>query len=172
MTDILHDRDATGVAGQSADCASCPIAPNAPVAVPDAGALDRRTFISRAMMSAALLALAACGESDGSTAPFTGSASININDYPALTTVGGVALVSVNGSLLALVRDSQTSVLALSRVCPHEGATINTSSGGFTCPRHGARFSLTGQWLGGQRTTNMRSYPTTFDPSSGALTIG
>jgi nitrite reductase/ring-hydroxylating ferredoxin subunit len=174
MTDIIHDRGADGRGHDDRECKGCPMAPNALVGVPVAspGGLDRRTFLSRAMMSAAMLALAACGASDGATSPFTGSASVNINDYPALATVGGVALVTLNGSMLALVRDSATSVLALSRVCPHEGGTITTSSGGFTCTRHGARFSLTGVWQGGQRTTNMRSYATTFDPSSGALTIG
>ena len=173
MTDMIRD-GAGGRVHDEGDCAGCPVAPNARVTVPGAGrdGLDRRTFLSRAMMSAAVLALAACGAGDGSTAPFTGSASVNINDYPALAAVGGVALVTLNGSLLALVRNTSTSVIALSRVCPHEGGTINTSSGGFTCPRHGARFSLTGQWLGGQQTTNMRSYATTLDSGTGAVTIG
>jgi Rieske Fe-S protein len=70
------------------------------------------------------------------------------------------------------VRTGATSFVALSRVCPHQGATVNTSSGGFTCPRHGARFNLTGTWIGGERTSNMRSYPTTFDAATDTLTIG
>lgn len=144
-------------------CSACPI--GAPIGV------DRRTFLSKAMAGAAMLALAACGGAD-SLSPFTGSASVNISSYPALATVGGVALATLNGSSLALVRTTETSIVALSRVCPHEGGTINPSSGGFTCARHGARFGLTGTWLGGERTTNMRAYPTTFDPSTGALTIG
>jgi cytochrome b6-f complex iron-sulfur subunit len=172
MADFIDDGAITPDAHRD-DCADCPLAPNALVSIPGGpDALDRRTFLTRAMMGAALLALAACGAGDGTTSPFTGTASVNINDYPALATVGGVALVTVNGSLLALVRDSATSVLALSRVCPHQGGTINTSSGGFTCTRHGARFSLTGQWVGGQPTSNMRSYATTFDPATGALSIG
>src|SRR5262245_20397875 len=173
MTDFMHDGTLTAGARHDDGCAGCPTAPNASVLVPGGpGGLDRRTFLTRAMMSAAMLALAACGAGDGSTAPFTGTASVNINDYPALANVGGVALATLNGSRLALVRDSTTSVLALSRVCPHQGGTINTSSGGFTCTRHGARFSLTGQWVGGQETSNMRSYATTFDPGTGALSIG
>ena len=40
------------------------------------------------MLSAAALALAACGVSDGTTAPFSGSASVNISSYPALANVG------------------------------------------------------------------------------------
>ncbi len=167
-----HTNDST--LGERSDCGTCPLSPDALVGVPfaNAGALDRRTFLSRAMMSAAVLALAACGASDGATAPFSGSVSINIADYPSLATVGGVALVTLNGGPLALVRSSQTTIVALSRVCPHEGATVNTSTGGFTCPRHGARFGPTGQWLGGQQTSSMRSYATTFDATTGALTIG
>jgi len=52
----------------------------------------------------------------------------------------------------------------------HDGALA--AGGGFTCSRHGARCSLTGQWVGGQQTSNMRSYATTFDPGTGALSIG
>jgi cytochrome b6-f complex iron-sulfur subunit len=158
------------------DCSGCPLVSGDTVAIPlvSSGGLDRRTFLSRALYSAAAVALAACGVSDASTAPFTGSASLNISSYPSLATVGGVALATANGAPLALVRVSETSILALSRSCPHEGGRIdvNGSSGGFICARHGARFTLTGQWSGGQRTTNMRSYGTTFDPGTGAITVG
>ena len=164
MTDIHRDDE----------CGACPISPNAPVAIPFIGpdALDRRTFLSRAMLGAAMVALAACAASDATGPSFSGTASINVSDYPALATVGGVALVTLNGSPLAIVRDSATSVVALSRVCPHEGATVNTSTNGFTCPRHGAQFSTTGVWQGGQRTTDLRSYATTFDTSTGVITVG
>lgn len=173
MTDFRPDPALAADASHDGDCADCPMAPNALVSVPgEPGALDRRTFLTRTMLGAAVLALAACGVSDGTTAPFSGTASVNINDYPALANVGGVALVTLNGSLLALVRNSATSVLALSRVCPHQGGTINTGGGGFICTRHGAQFNLTGQWVGGQPTSNMRSYQTTFDPGTGAVTIG
>ena len=123
------------------------------------------------MMAAAAVALAACGI-DSTTAPFSGSASLNIADYPALQTVGGVALVSLNGSPMALIRSSETSITALSRVCPHQGATVGQSGSGFQCPRHGAEFSITGQWIGGQPTSSMRSYATTFDATTGAVTVG
>jgi len=173
MTDFIHDAALAGDTSHDGDCADCPIPPNALVSVPgEPCALDRRAFLTRAMLSAAVLALAACGTGNGTTAPFSGTASLNINDYPALANVGGVALVTLNGSPVALVRNSATSVLALSRVCPHQGGTINTGGGGFICPRHGAQFNLTGQWVGGQPTSNMRSYATTFDPGTGALTVG
>ena len=167
MTRHLDEsKSATGDA-----CGSCPLTDGETVSIPLVNGLDRRTFLSRAMLTAAAIALAACG-GDSATSPFTGTASLNISTYPTLATVGGVALATLNGSPMALVRDSQTSVLALSRICPHQGGTIDPSGAGFTCTRHGARFGLTGAWLGGQQTTNMRSYATTFDPGTGALTVG
>ena len=57
MTD--NENDSAAADRHSDDCAQCPMAPNAIVAVPLFGAgVDRRTFLTRAMMSAALLALA------------------------------------------------------------------------------------------------------------------
>ena len=152
-------------------CTDCTVAPNARVAIPMAGGLDRRTFLSRAMVSAAAIALAACGL-ESATAPFSGTASLNISSYPVLSTVGGVVLVSLNGSPMALIRSSDATITALSRVCPHQGATVNQSGSGFLCPRHGARFSITGQWLGGERTSSMQSYATTFDATTGDVTVG
>ena len=73
-----------------------------------------------------------------------GNGSVNINDYPALANVGGVALVTLNGSPVALVRNSTTSVLALSRVCPHQGGTINTGGGVLFAPATGPNSTLQG----------------------------
>jgi Rieske Fe-S protein len=168
-TEKGHDAVVRGAI--DACCADCAGSPDVRIAIPMTGGVDRRAFLSRTMMAAAAVALAACGL-DSATAPFSGTASVNIADYPALQTVGGVALMSLNGSPVALVRSSDTSITALSRVCLHQGATVNQSVSGFLCPRHGARFSLTGQWLGGERTTSLQSYATTFDATSGAITVG
>lgn len=137
--------------------------------------LDRRGFLTTSMMMAAAAALAACGIGSGFdaiTAPANVNATVNVADYPALATVGGIALASVNGAPLALVRTGASSFIALSRACPHQGTIVNTdSSGGFTCPRHRARFDAHGSWLGGQPTSNMRSYAVTYDATAGTLTI-
>ena len=50
----------------------------------------------------AALALAACGDSGSITdAPTSVGASIKVADYSALATVGGVALVTLNGGALS-----------------------------------------------------------------------
>jgi nitrite reductase/ring-hydroxylating ferredoxin subunit len=136
------------------------------------GALDRREFLFRGALAAAAVALAACGGASDSTAPSSVGLTIKLADYPALEDVGGMALINAGGSPLAVVRTSTSTFVALSRVCPHQGATVSATSSGFTCPQHGARFSTTGTWIGGQRTSNMYSYPATYDATAGTIAIG
>ena len=135
--------------------------------------IGRRTFLAQSAILAAAAALAACGAGAAVTAPtLSGSSTIKISDYPALASVGGVALVNVSGSPLAIVHTDASTYIALSRVCPHQGSIVNFTGNGFLCPNHGAQFTETGTWIGGQRTSSLRSYPTTFDSTSGTLTIG
>ena len=135
--------------------------------------IGRREFLARGALAAAAIALAACGGAGSdATAPNSVALSLKVSDYPALASVGGLALVSASGSPLAVVRTSETSFVVLSRICPHQGATVNTSASGFTCPRHGATFNTTGTWVGGQRTSSLHSYPSSYDASTGVLTVG
>jgi Rieske Fe-S protein len=136
--------------------------------------IARRTFIVQSALAVAAAALAACGGSLD-TAPTIptggGSNTIQIASYPTLNTVGGVAVLSLGNVPLAIVRTGDTSFLALSRICPHQGGTVQQSGSGFQCPVHGAQFSSTGQWTGGQRTSNLHAYTTSYDATAGTLTI-
>jgi thiosulfate dehydrogenase [quinone] large subunit len=135
--------------------------------------MDRRKFVSLGAYAAAAAALAACAVSGTSiTSPGSVGATVKIADYAALASVGGVAVTSLNGTPVAIVRTSATTFITLSRICPHQGSTINQITGGFRCPNHGATFNSTGTWTGGQRTSSMRSYTTTYDAAAGTLTIG
>jgi cytochrome b6-f complex iron-sulfur subunit len=135
--------------------------------------ISRRSFVLQSALLTASAALAACGVSgdvSAPTLPSTGN-TVNVNNTPGLASVGGVALVNIGSVPLAIVRTSQSSFLALSRICPHQGGTIQQSGSGFQCPVHGATFTQTGQWIGGQRTSSMHSYATSYDATSGILTI-
>ncbi|HEY0780556.1 MAG TPA: Rieske (2Fe-2S) protein [Gemmatirosa sp.] len=165
------------------DCAArCPLASagRPQDGFPQAPGVDRRTFLSQAMLAsayaAAAAALAACGSGgtgDNATAPPSISSNvITVASYPALANVGGVQTVTYNGSPLAIVRTGTASFLALSLVCPHQGTTLDVTSSGFHCPNHGATFNSTGAWVGGQRTSSMSSLPATYDAAAGTLTIG
>jgi Rieske Fe-S protein len=136
-------------------------------------AIGRRAFLVQGALAAAAVALAACGDGAGGVmAPtLSGPETVDVSAYSSLSTVGGVALVTVAGGRMAIVRTGASSFVALSRVCPHQGGIVNQASGGFQCPEHGARFDSTGQWTGGQRTGNLTSYTTSYDASTHILTI-
>jgi len=139
-----------------------------------ASGIGRRTFLAQSAILAAAAALAACGAGgDNVTAPTLNSSStIKVSDYPALANVGGVALVNISGNPFAIVRTDTSTFVALSRVCPHAGSIVNATASGFLCPNHGAQFSKTGQWVGGQRTSSLHSYPATYDATAGTVTVG
>ena len=141
-------------------------------ATPEHPLPDRREFLTTGAAALAMLALAACGVNDA-TAPTTlNPTSLKLADYPKLANVGGIVTLSVSGSPVAIVRESATAFSAFSLVCPHQGATVQPQSSSFYCPGHGAQFNLQGQWIGGQRTSSLRSYPVTYDASAGTLTLG
>jgi cytochrome b6-f complex iron-sulfur subunit len=156
-------------------CAGCGTRPEG---APATG-IGRRTFLAQSAVLAAIAALNACGAADGGgfTAPDlsgssgSGATTIKVSTQPALATVGGVALVTLAGSPFAIVRTGATTFLALSRVCPHQGSIVNKTSNGFLCPNHGAQYSSTGQWVGGQRTSSLRSYTTSYDATTDTLTV-
>lgn len=140
---------------------------------PRADGIARRTFLAQSALLAAAAALAACGAtSDSLTSPtLSGSTTLNVSDYPALANVGGIALVSIGSAPLAIARTGSASFVTLSRVCPHQGSTVNLNGSGFLCPNHGAQFNATGTWIGGQPTSSLHSYTTVYDATAGTLTI-
>lgn len=143
---------------------------NIPVLLPPC--VTRREFIIRGSLTSVAIVLAGCVGSNGPTAPGSVSLSVNVADYPSLAQVAGTAYVTSNGNSLVIVRIDDNTFDTFSRICPHQGGTIGTVGNGFECPLHGARFSDTGTWVGGQPTSNLTSYPTQFDSATGTITIG
>jgi Rieske Fe-S protein len=161
---------------------------NAPSCAGCAGSgVSRRAFVSAATLAVVVAVLDACSSS---TAPAvsgssgsngTGSSDssgssgraliVKLTDFSALSAVGGIARVDTSGAPTALVRTGTSSFTAFSMVCPHQGTTIGITNGSFTCPNHGARFNASGTWIGGQQTTNLLSYSTTYDAAAGTITI-
>ncbi len=152
---------------------SCPAAQVRSADANGPTAVDRRGFIVQSALLAAAAALAACGAAgdlSAPTLPATGN-TVDVKSYPSLNTVGGVAMISIGGVALAVVRTGASSFVALSRICPHQGGTVQQSGSGFQCPVHGATFTQTGQWTGGQQTSNLHAYATSYDATTGTLTI-
>jgi cytochrome b6-f complex iron-sulfur subunit len=138
--------------------------------------VTRRDFVSIATMSAVTLALTACGgAADDSTGPGsggTGTFVVKPADFPALNVVGGAAKVR-NSPPVALAKTSN-GLIAFSLACTHQGTNVVIDSD-YTmfCPNHGAMFSATGVWTGGQRTSNLVRLPVALDTSGMAtITLG
>ena len=138
-----------------------------------ADGIGRRTFLAQSALLAAGALLASCMGGDVATAPTTiSSTTLKVSDYPALASVGGIAMVSISGAPMAVVRTGTASFVTLSRVCPHQGNLVNQNGNAFLCPGHGARFAADGTWIGGERTSSLRSYATTYDATAGTITVG
>ncbi len=138
--------------------------------------LDRRTFLSRGALAALGAAVVACGGTRDAMAPSSITrVTLTIADHPELATVGGVALVETSGGPVAVVRTAtagNSQFLVLSRVCPHQQVTVSLRANGFFCTGHGAEFDAHGVWTGGQSTSNLVRYPTSYDAAAGTVTIG
>lgn len=138
---------------------------------------SRREFIATSAASAvaALLATACGGGASNFTGVNTGpvSLSVQVSNYSALANVGGMAQVDNGGTPIAAVRTGANSFAAFSLICPHNGCTVGVSSSTstFVCPCHGAQFASSGVWTGGQRTSNLQSLTTSYDATTGVLTI-
>jgi nitrite reductase/ring-hydroxylating ferredoxin subunit len=144
------------------------------IATAASGGIGRRTFLVQSGILAAIAALSACGLSGGEpTAPdVPTNSTIDVNNYPSLANVGGVAMVTLGSAPVAIVRTGSTSFLALSRICLHQGGIVQLANNDFVCPVHGATYDLSGKWIGGQRAPSLHQYSTSYDQASGTLTIG
>ena len=137
--------------------------------------VSRRTFLAASTLAAVVAVLESCSNAlgvDGFNGSYGGPITVKLANYSALSAVNGVARVDGGtGAPTALVRTGAASFTALSMVCTHQGTTIGITGSGFTCPNHGAQFSQTGQWVGGQPTSSLQSYATSYDAAAGTVTI-
>jgi len=78
-----------------------------------------------------------------------------------------------NGYPAAIVRVADTTYLALSPICPHQGyyVDVDAKTGGFNCPGHHATFSARGAWTGGQVTTSLQVLVSSYDAAKGTVTM-
>lgn len=141
-----------------------------------ARAVTRRTFLAESTLAAVAAVLAsACGDGvfGGALGPSQAVAlSINVNNFPALAPVGGIARVDGNsGTPVAVWHSGADTYAAFSMICPHAGSTVNIQGSGFRCPNHGATFAASGAWTGGQQTSSLFPLTVAFDPATGILDI-
>jgi Rieske Fe-S protein len=135
---------------------------------------SRREFLTAAAASAVTAALlTACGGGAPGAATISGpvSLTVQVSSYPALANVGGIVRIDSAGTPVAVVRTGADTFASFSLICPHFGCTVGINGGAFLCPCHGARFSSSGTWTGGQRTSNLRALTTSYDSATGVVTV-
>jgi cytochrome b6-f complex iron-sulfur subunit len=141
----------------------------------------RRAFV--VTTAAAVATAAGCGGGGSPTAPApvatptpAGSPSANELRVP-LPAVG--VTVAATGQLLnplplAITRLDPTGVVAVSRICTHEGCTVNLPVASLltlNCPCHGSRFEVTGQVVNGPAARPLASFPTAIDGDQVVVTL-
>lgn len=75
---------------------------------------------------------------------------------------------------LAITRVTETKVVAVSRICTHEGCTVNLPAASLLtldCPCHGSRFEVTGQVVNGPAARPLASFPTVIDGNQVVVTL-
>jgi Rieske Fe-S protein len=150
---------------------------------------NRREFVVGGA-AAAVAVTAGCGGGGGPAGPSTPAAQPTPGPSPTASPTSSNILrvplpavgqtVEATGTLLgqplpiAVTRLSETVVLAVSRICTHEGCTVNlpTSSGGtLNCPCHGSRFQTNGTVVNGPAARSLGSFPAQIEGGQVVITL-
>lgn len=140
--------------------------------------MDRKDFFSKALLGGTVLffAPALLNSCSKGSSPVPSNPSptnpqvidLSSTTYSSLQTVGGYAYY---GNLI-IIRTGQTSYVALSSICTHQGCTVGYSSSAkkLVCPCHGAQYNTSGAVLLGPASRALTNYTVTLNGTS--LTIG
>lgn len=104
---------------------------------------------------------------------FAKKLGLSLDKVPSLAKAGGFAVVKLAGKDLLLIRDSESSVRALSSKCTHQhcDVTYKPEVKKIQCKCHGSSFDLTGKVLGGPATVPLPSYGATLSDGKIILTV-
>ncbi|QIA07984.1 QcrA and Rieske domain-containing protein [Draconibacterium halophilum] len=130
--------------------------------------MERKEFIKKFAYAGSILLTApvifsACSDGDEDLVPDDPNEpgndltiDLSSSAYADLGTIGG----SVYENDIMIFRTSESSYLALSKICTHQGCTVAYSheNGDVLCPCHASRFSTSGNVLNGPATTSLKKY--------------
>ncbi len=100
-----------------------------------------------------------------------GKLSVQLSKIEALTQVGGAVRIGIiKGSPVAISRTGNSSYIAYSLRCPHQGVPVVRVDNGWRCEAHGSEFEADGDLVLGPATTRLPRIP--MRVSRGVATVG
>ncbi len=90
-----------------------------------------------------------------------------------LESEGGSVVIKVHDKQLLLVRDSVSTVRALSAICTHRHCTVayQAADHRIQCPCHGSRYGLDGHVIRGPAPRPLEAYPAELDGEQIIVTL-
>lgn len=109
-----------------------------------------------------------------------GVIQIKIADYPALASDYGSVQFKFNSSIgtyfpFTVTRSPGNVFHAVDTRCTHEAGVVgpyDVGNGYMECPLHFSQFDMTGQVLSGQAQSNLTTYATSFNSTTGIVCVG
>lgn len=135
--------------------------------------MNRRALLSGAC---ALLALTGLGPFPTSASAeirkiSNGRITVRLKNIPELSQIGGsVGVGNVKGKPVAITRTGNSTYVAFSLSCPHQGVKVSKKANGWVCDAHGSEFEADGDLVLGPATTRLPRVPMKI--SKGVATIG
>jgi nitrite reductase/ring-hydroxylating ferredoxin subunit len=131
---------------------------------------QRRTFLQLAGGGAAALVVTLLSPMEA----LAKKVGLKLDRVAKLKQVGGWTVVKIKGREILLIRDSATSVRALTSKCSHRNThlTYDPKVKQVHCPKHGSRFTLGGKVLKGPADKPLSPvYPAKLDSAKQRVII-
>ena len=135
--------------------------------------INRRALLSGACALLVLRGLGALPASanTGIRRLGNGRVSVKLKSLPELSKIGGsVGIGNVKGKPVAITRTGNSSYVAFSLSCPHQGVKLSWEENGWICDAHGSEFKADGELVLGPATTRLPRVPMKI--AKGVATVG
>jgi Rieske Fe-S protein len=89
-----------------------------------------------------------------------GRLSVTLRKIPALSNIGGsVEIGNFKGKPVAISRTGESTYIAFSLSCPHQGVPVEKTDSGWRCEAHGSEFESDGDLVLGPAITRLKRIP-------------
>lgn len=144
--------------------------------------IDRRGFLCGVAACGCVAALGAAGCTISEVYSQTGAGElafdVNVGEFAPLATVGETVAVDIetdgDPAPVLLVRNAESEVIALERICPHTLCDMAAPLGSWDqsaqqliCLCHTSIFAADGAKVSGPTPRGIAAYPVEFDPATG-----